>query len=155
MALTIKQEAFYVYHLIDPRNGKVFYVGKGSGNRVAHHERDAKKLRFANSPKEALIHEIWMDGLEVERRIVQRFDVEAEAYVFEKQEIARIGLWNLTNLSKGGEPDALKAKRRAQQFVRILGKKLTTLSGAKREQAEGLLEEMAENIRACDKALAM
>lgn len=25
---------FYVYHLVDPRNDKVFYVGKGKGHRV-------------------------------------------------------------------------------------------------------------------------
>lgn len=25
---------FYVYRLIDPRNGQTFYVGKGRGNRV-------------------------------------------------------------------------------------------------------------------------
>lgn len=28
---------FYVYRLIDPRNGDTFYVGKGKGNRVFHH----------------------------------------------------------------------------------------------------------------------
>jgi hypothetical protein len=26
---------FYVYRLIDPRNGETFHVGKGKGNRVA------------------------------------------------------------------------------------------------------------------------
>ena len=25
---------FYVYGLIDPRNNKIFYIGKGTGNRV-------------------------------------------------------------------------------------------------------------------------
>ena len=25
---------YYVYRLIDPRNGQTFYVGKGKGNRV-------------------------------------------------------------------------------------------------------------------------
>lgn len=32
---------FYVYRLIDPRNGETFYVGKGKGNRVFHHARGA------------------------------------------------------------------------------------------------------------------
>lgn len=25
---------FYVYRLVDPRNGRTFYVGKGKGDRV-------------------------------------------------------------------------------------------------------------------------
>lgn len=32
-----KELKYYVYGLIDPRNGKVFYVGKGNGNRVFEH----------------------------------------------------------------------------------------------------------------------
>lgn len=32
----------YVYRLIDPRNGETFYVGKGQGNRVFSHIRDAQ-----------------------------------------------------------------------------------------------------------------
>ena len=31
---------YYVYRLIDPRNGETFYVGKGNGNRVFAHVRD-------------------------------------------------------------------------------------------------------------------
>ena len=35
---------YYVYRLIDPRNGQTFYVGKGKGNRVFAHVHDALKL---------------------------------------------------------------------------------------------------------------
>lgn len=31
---TINKIGYYVYRLIDPRNGQTFYVGKGKGNRV-------------------------------------------------------------------------------------------------------------------------
>jgi hypothetical protein len=34
---TIEKLGYYVYLLIDPRNDKVFYVGKGKGNRVNQH----------------------------------------------------------------------------------------------------------------------
>ncbi len=29
-----KELKYYVYRLIDPRNGQTFYVGKGKNNRV-------------------------------------------------------------------------------------------------------------------------
>jgi len=37
------QHMFYVYALIDPRNNKPFYVGKGKGERWKHHFRETKK----------------------------------------------------------------------------------------------------------------
>jgi hypothetical protein len=36
---------WYVYRLIDPRNGETFYVGKGRGNRVFSHIRDETGLK--------------------------------------------------------------------------------------------------------------
>ena len=33
----IKELGYYVYRLIDPRNGETFYVGKGKDNRVFQH----------------------------------------------------------------------------------------------------------------------
>ena len=34
---------YYVYRLIDTRDGQTFYVGKGKGNRVFAHVNDAMK----------------------------------------------------------------------------------------------------------------
>jgi uncharacterized protein len=39
-----KQLDFYVYRLLDPRNGETFYVGKGKGNRVFEHAAGALRL---------------------------------------------------------------------------------------------------------------
>ena len=34
---------YYVYGLIDPRNNKLFYIGKGTGNRVFQHVAESDK----------------------------------------------------------------------------------------------------------------
>ena len=39
----IEKLQFYVYRLIDPRNGETFYVGRGRGNRVFDHVRGVIK----------------------------------------------------------------------------------------------------------------
>ena len=33
--------AYYVYALVDPRNNKIFYIGKGKGNRMFQHAEAA------------------------------------------------------------------------------------------------------------------
>ena len=38
-----KELKYYVYRLIDPRNGQTFYVGKGKNNRVFAHVNQALK----------------------------------------------------------------------------------------------------------------
>jgi hypothetical protein len=91
---------FYVYELIDPRDGKPFYVGKGIRNRVHQHERDAAK--GAEGPRFDRLREIGAQGLKVQHRIVGRFKNEIEAYAFEARRIASLGMVNLTNISPGG-----------------------------------------------------
>jgi hypothetical protein len=97
-----KQLDFYVYRLIDPRNGETFYVGKGKGNRVFAHaagQQDelAKEQTSKNenessilSDKMTRIYEIQNSGLTVQHVIHRHgldsktaFEVEAaliEAY---------------------------------------------------------------------------
>lgn len=42
---------FYVYALRDPRDGQVFYVGKGVGDRVFAHQREADDSAEVQSAK--------------------------------------------------------------------------------------------------------
>jgi hypothetical protein len=92
---------FYVYELIDPRDKRTFYVGKGQRNRVASHELEAAAGRV--SRKCDCIREIWTAGHKVERKITQRFAEEWEAYAFEADRINEIGLHRLTNIVPGGK----------------------------------------------------
>jgi hypothetical protein len=91
---------YYVYQLIDPRNSKPFYVGKGKGERMYAHEREAEGK--SQHPKCRVIREIKELGYVIEYKILKRFEDEAEAYLYEAQVILDIGLENLTNLMHGG-----------------------------------------------------
>ena len=59
-----KQYKWYVYQLIDPRNNKVFYIGKGTGNRIHEHEKEASN--GVCSHKCHKINKIRNSGLKIE-----------------------------------------------------------------------------------------
>jgi len=64
----INEIGFYVYRLIDPRNGNTFYVGKGKGNRVFAHMSGALAYEGDEdevSEKIGTIREIHQSGLTV------------------------------------------------------------------------------------------
>ena len=55
----IEKIGFYVYRLLDPRNGETFYVGKGKGNRVFNHSKLVKETLLAEEAKKSeLIKEL-------------------------------------------------------------------------------------------------
>ena len=43
----IEQLKYYVFFLRDPRNGQVFYVGKGRGNRIFNHVECALETEYS------------------------------------------------------------------------------------------------------------
>ncbi len=70
---------WYVYRLIDPRNGETFYVGKGRGNRVFEHARGVvgEMQEQGNDPKKQRISEIRASRLQV-AHIIHRHGMPEE-----------------------------------------------------------------------------
>ena len=70
---------YYVYRLIDPRNGETFYVGKGLGNRIFQHAKGELKLRSRENGlldyKLHRIRDIRSAGLEV-GYVIHRHGIE-------------------------------------------------------------------------------
>lgn len=79
---TIEKLGFYVYALIDPRSKNLFYVGKGLGNRLFMHLRDAIE-GDSSTLKLNLIREIISQGQKVEHLILRSGLSEKEALEIE------------------------------------------------------------------------
>lgn len=72
---------YYVYALRDPRNGRVFYIGKGIGDRINAHTRDAGKDPESERAKLRTILDIEATGHPVELLFL-RTDIEDETTAF-------------------------------------------------------------------------
>lgn len=95
----------YVYKLIDPRDGKVFYIGKGQGDRVLSHvseeigAEDNAAADYVISPKLNVIRSIKQKGLIPQHVIVRHGMTESQAFLVEAILIAETP--GLTNLVSG------------------------------------------------------
>lgn len=108
---------YYVYYLIDPRNGATFYVGKGKGNRVFQHAMGFSEGK-PKSEKISLILEILEAGLEVQYIILRHGLIEKEAFEIESAMIDYIGLDILTNQVNGYEAED-RGKMSPQEIIAI------------------------------------
>ncbi len=100
---------YYVYRLIDPRNGLTFYVGKGKNNRAFDHINGVLKDNGGNSYLELdenldslkvqIIKEIQNSGLEV-MLIIHRWGMDKKT-AFEVEATLIDAYSNLCNLVKG------------------------------------------------------
>jgi len=79
---------FYVYLLLRP-NGCPFYVGKGLGDRVNNHEKEARRKRICRCRKCKVIRAIWASGGTVGKQIIFSTRDEQEAYRIEALTIQR------------------------------------------------------------------
>lgn len=100
---------YYVYALRDPRNGRVFYIGKGIGDRINAHTRDAGKDPESERAKLRTILDIEATGHPVELLFL-RTDIEDEttAFIVEQAVIDAFHADGqpLTNLVRGHDSGA-------------------------------------------------
>lgn len=96
--------AYYVYGLIDPRSDKLFYIGKGTGNRVFQYVEESDKNPESEKAKLQTIKSIEDSQNEVKHILINWGLTEAEAFA---AEASLINLMNyifvdkLTNIVAG------------------------------------------------------
>ena len=98
-----EQLKWYVYRLIDPRNGGTFYVGKGQRNRVFDHAKGLIALGEEDEivdPKLQRIREIQAAGLEV-GHVIHRHGLSTPRLAFEVEAAVIDAYPGLTNKVKG------------------------------------------------------
>lgn len=91
---------YYVYLLIDPKNDRIFYVGKGTGDRCFSHISEARKTTRDSKgdyEKLATIRDIEDAGSEVRIEILRHGLTEDEAFHIESAVIELLGFSDLTN----------------------------------------------------------
>lgn len=99
-----KNGEYYVYGLVDPRNDKLFYVGKGTGNRVFQHVAESGKNPESEKLKLQTIKSIEDSKNEVKHLIINWGLTQNEAFA---SEASLINLMNylskdtLTNIMAG------------------------------------------------------
>ena len=93
----------YVYTLIDPRSGDVFYVGKGVGRRVHWHQPAAFRGDHCNPKLQNKIRKIRGLGLQISCEKIFEHAYEWPCHVVEVMAISFYGRDKLCNLTDGGE----------------------------------------------------
>jgi hypothetical protein len=96
----IENLEFYVYLLQDPRSGRIFYIGKGIGNRLFHHLDCALSTEESNDKLDT-IREINSSGHNVQHYIIRHGLDEKSAFEIEAALIDFAGMKNLSNLQGG------------------------------------------------------
>jgi hypothetical protein len=134
---------FYVYILARP-NGKPFYVGKGTNDRILAHEQEAKRGHKCH--KCNVIRKIWKMGGVVQRYTVFTTPDEAEAYAYEIELIALYGLDTLANATHGGKGGSKGGTHSAEARAKISAAKIAYFSQAENRarQASFVAERWAD-----------
>ncbi len=96
----VEMLGYYVYLLIDPESKQIFYIGKGTGNRIYAHINAAISNELPTDKLE-MIRSIIAKGLEVKHTLHRHGLTEKEAFEVEAALIDFIGITGLTNQVQG------------------------------------------------------
>lgn len=109
------QIKYYVYRLIDPRNGETFYVGKGRDNRVfAHVKGELDSEADTLTDKLQRIRDIRLDGFEVAHLIHRHGMDEQTAFEVES---ALIDAYPEATNAVGGRASDERGLMHANQII--------------------------------------
>lgn len=124
---------FYVYRLIDPRNGETFYIGKGKNDRIFQHAKATKSADVTididadpeldgprdddESLKVSRLNEIHRAGLDV-IHVVHRHGIEDPKTAYEVEAALIDAFAGLSNVSGGHH----STDRGPMHVVQIVGK---------------------------------
>ena len=111
---------YYVYRLIDPRDGQTFYVGKGKDNRIFSHIYDEQVSQESDisSDKIQRIRDIKASGLDVLHVIHRHALDEQTAFEVEGALIdAYLGLSNIQNGSGNSENGVMHVHEINQKYA--------------------------------------
>ena len=114
-----EQLQWYVYRLIDPRNGETFYVGKGNGGRIFAHARGDSLAgdEDAHDLKAQRIKEIRAAGLEV-GHVVHRHGIRESSMAYQIEAALMDAYPGLTN-KVGGHGSGFHGPRHVEEIVRL------------------------------------
>lgn len=121
-----KQLGSYVYALIDPRDKKIFYIGKASSNdRAFNHLKGADEKGIQGS-KNKKIKDISDAGYDTKIDVIRHGLSDNIAYEIEAAVIDAIGIENLTNEVRGHSIE--RGRFSSNKIIRIYGSETVKVS---------------------------
>ena len=136
----------YVYALVHQDSGRILYVGKGTGNRMHHHLRDARNGRVSGLKKFLGLVAAIEDGEAIYPWCIEDGLSSATALRFERALICRIGFDNLLNSYGGQYSSDERAILRGEHLIGRLTRNLPNLDSVRKEIAILCIKELEEVV---------